>query len=113
LAKLTQSGALVALGTDSRASNPDLNLLGEMREIFTRDIVDPQRIVEMATINGAKALGCDRETGSIGSGKRADLAIVRLSGATGDDLYELLFDDRSSIETTIRRGEVAAGRALF
>jgi hypothetical protein len=41
------------------------------------------------------------------------LAIVRLTDTTGDDPYELLFNDRSSIETTIVSGAVVAGRALF
>ena len=104
LAKLVQSGALVALGTDSRASNPDLNLLADVREVFARGIVDPQRIVEMATINGAKALGCDHETGSIALGKCADLAIIRLAEIPIDDPYELLFDPGSFVETVIRSG---------
>ncbi len=113
LAKMLECGAVVALGTDSRASNPDLNLLAEMREAFVRHSIDPARIVEMGTINGAKALGRDHETGSVAPGKRADLALVRLTASTGGDPYELLFDGGSSIETTILRGEVVAGRPLF
>jgi aminodeoxyfutalosine deaminase len=107
LAKLLESGALVALGTDSRASNPDLNLLAEMRAVFTRDIVDPQRIVEMAAINGARALGCDGEIGRIAPGKQADLAIVRLANAPTDDPYELLFDPGSLVEGTIYSSSMA------
>jgi cytosine/adenosine deaminase-related metal-dependent hydrolase len=110
LAKLLQSGALVALGTDSRASNPDLNLLEEMRTVRACDAVDPQRIVEMATINGAKALGRESEVGSIAPGKRADLAVVRLADVPTDDPYELLFDTGSTVESTIRSGRILAGR---
>jgi 5-methylthioadenosine/S-adenosylhomocysteine deaminase len=64
----------------------------------------------MATINGATALGRDGELGSLASGKRADLAIVRLPDAATDDPYELLFDPRSHVEATIRRGAVISGR---
>lgn len=95
LAKLLQAGANVALGTDSRASNPDLDLLAEMHDIAARHIVPPEWIVEMATINGARALGLEREIGSLSPGKRADLTIVNFSGTKSDDPYELLFDPRS------------------
>ena len=111
LAKMLESGAVVALGTDSRASNPDLNQLAEMREAFVRHSIDPARIVEMGTINGAIALGRDHETGSIAPGKRADLAIVRLTATTGDDPYELLFDPKSFVETMIYGGDRRSQRA--
>jgi cytosine/adenosine deaminase-related metal-dependent hydrolase len=109
IAKLLDRGAVVALGTDSRASNPDLNSLAEMREIFNRHSVDPARLVEMGTINGAKALGREQETGSITPRKRADLAIVRLADTASGDPYELLFDPKSTVETTICGGVVIAG----
>jgi cytosine/adenosine deaminase-related metal-dependent hydrolase len=95
LAKLLQAGANVALGTDSRASNPDLDLLAEMRELAARHIVPPEWIVQMATINGARALGREREIGSLAPGKRADLTIVHLPDSKGDEPYELLFDPRA------------------
>jgi cytosine/adenosine deaminase-related metal-dependent hydrolase len=95
LAKLLQAGANVALGTDSRASNPDLDLLAEMREIAARHIVPPEWIVEMATINGARALGLEREIGSLAPGKRADITIVHLPESKSDEPYELLFEPRS------------------
>ncbi|HKD35749.1 MAG TPA: amidohydrolase family protein, partial [Pirellulales bacterium] len=91
------------------ASNPDLSLFAEMKDVFARHPVNPERIVEMATINGAKALGRDHETGSIAPAKRADLAVVRLPDMSGDDPYELLFDPRSAVETTICGGRVVAG----
>jgi cytosine/adenosine deaminase-related metal-dependent hydrolase len=110
LAKMLKAGAVVALGTDSRASNPDLNLLAEMRHVAKSHSVLPAKIVELATINGATALGRAGELGSLTPGKRADLAIIRLPDAATDDPYELLFDPRSNVETTIHRGEVVAGR---
>ena len=109
LAKLLNSGVVVALGTDSRASNPDLNLLAEMCHVAKSHSVPPAKIVEMATINGAKALGRDAELGSLTPGKLADVAIFRLPDAATDDPYDLLFDPRSRVETTIRRGNIVAG----
>jgi aminodeoxyfutalosine deaminase len=108
LAILLKSAAVVALGTDSRASNPDLNLLAEMRHVAKSHSVPPAKIIEMATINGATALGRAGEFGSLTLGKRADLAIIRLPESATDDPYELLFDPRSRIETAIYRGEVGA-----
>jgi cytosine/adenosine deaminase-related metal-dependent hydrolase len=109
LAKLLKAGAVVALGTDSRASNPDLNLLAEMRHVAMFLSVSPARIVEMATINGATALGRAAELGSLTLRKRADLAIIRLPDSAINDPYELLFNPLSRVETTIHRGEVIAG----
>ncbi len=109
LAKMLEAGALVALGTDSRASNPDLSLFAEMQHVAKHHSIPPEQIVEMATINGAKALGRDAELGSLAPGKRADLAIVRLPDLATDDPHELLFDPRSRVEATIRRGTLVAG----
>ena len=63
----------------------------------------------MGTINGAKALGREKETGSLAPGKRADLAIVRLAGARADDPYEQLFEPASQVEIVIHGGTVVAG----
>ena len=59
LMKLLAAGVTVALGTDSRASNPDLSLFEEMRFVATRYPIAPQVVLRMATSNGAKALGLD------------------------------------------------------
>ncbi len=110
LAKLTAAGVNVALGTDSRASNPDLNLLAEMREVADRGLAPAEQILQMGTINGARALGREAELGSIKAGKRADLAIVHLAEGGVDDPYELLFDPRSRIASLTSQAPPAAGR---
>jgi cytosine/adenosine deaminase-related metal-dependent hydrolase len=109
LVRMVEAGALVALGTDSRASNPDLSLFAEMQHVVKHHSVPPAQVIEMATINGATALGRDGELGNLAPGKRADVAIIRLPDAAADDPYELLFDSRSEVETTIRRGAVISG----
>ena len=72
-------GINVCLGTDSLASNPTLSILDEMR--FLRNHyrnLSFDQILRMGTINGARGLGLATKTGTIASGKRADLVVVPL-----------------------------------
>ncbi|HEV2970249.1 MAG TPA: amidohydrolase family protein [Pirellulales bacterium] len=112
LGKMLKAGLTVALGTDSRASSPDLNLLDEMRFVANHHAISPEQVVQMGTISGARALCRDDELGSVECGKLADLAVVRLPDAVIHDPYELLFDRRSFVETTIHQGRVVAGKTL-
>ena len=80
LEKLLAAGAIVALGTDSRASSPDLSLLAEMRHV-AREFPAMSRatILELGTLGGARALGLDardrhpgaRQAGQPGRGRLA------------------------------------------
>lgn len=73
------AGVPVAFGTDSLASVGDLNVFAELREarrIAPR--VAARRLLESATLIGARALGFGNELGSIEPGKRADLVAVDL-----------------------------------
>jgi len=74
----------VGLGTDGAASNNDLNMWEEMdtaaklHKVFTGDpkVLSAEQAFAMATIGGARALHLEKITGSIETGKRADIAIV-------------------------------------
>ena len=85
----------IALGTDGAASNNDLDMIGEMRtasligKAITRDpsCLNAHSILEMATLNGAKALGIDHLTGSIEAGKQADITAYDLSGYWQQPVY--------------------------
>jgi len=84
LPEMINSGINVGLGTDSACSNNNLDMFEEMKvaallhKISNLDptIVNAQTVLDMATINGAKALGMEKEIGSLEKGKKADLSII-------------------------------------
>lgn len=93
LPKALALGVNVALGTDSRASNPDLSLLAEMRHVARAfPEVSPAEVLRMGTHNGASALGLEREFGSLEPGKRAAFCMVPLSDHSPANPHELLFE---------------------
>jgi len=97
-------GVRVALGTDSRASNPDLDVLAEARFLHQRypDLPGPQ-LLRMATLSGAEALGWDRETGSLTAGKSADLVVVPLPPCA-DEPHRLVLGSTFSVRGVLCRG---------
>ena len=82
--KLIKAGISVGLGTDGCASNNNLNLFHEMDMVaklhkvdsFDPTAMDAASVVKMATIEGARAIGLDKRTGSLEVGKQADLIII-------------------------------------
>lgn len=96
--RLLASGVNVALGTDSAASNNDLNLFGEMQsaallaKLHSQDAtaLPAATALEMATINGARAMGLESNIGSLEVGKLADLIAVDLSQPETQPLYNPL-----------------------
>jgi cytosine/adenosine deaminase-related metal-dependent hydrolase len=76
--KLLDAGVRIALGTDSRASNPDLSLWNEVLWLSRKfREVDSSLFIRMATLRGAQALGCDADVGSLTPGKLANLIVLR------------------------------------
>jgi cytosine/adenosine deaminase-related metal-dependent hydrolase len=91
LAELLAAGANVALGTDSRASNPDLDLLVEMRQVARLfPTLSPREILRLGTLAGAQALGRDVDVGSLTPGKLANLVAVPLSADMRGEPNEML-----------------------
>ncbi|MGA7922620.1 MAG: amidohydrolase family protein [Thermoplasmata archaeon] len=88
--ELRDAGATVALGTDSVASNNSLSMLREMHTAgllqkhhrWDASALPAQTLLDMATIEGAKAIGQVNELGSLEVGKRADFSLVRLDHPT-------------------------------
>ncbi len=98
-------GVRVALGTDSLASNPDLDLLAEARFLHRQYPEIPGSVlVRMATLSGAEALGWDDETGSLTAGKSADLVVVPLRNGESADVYELVLGSSEPVQRVLWRG---------
>jgi 5-methylthioadenosine/S-adenosylhomocysteine deaminase len=89
-------GINVCLGTDGAASNNNLSMLGEMRSAAllgkltaaNAAALPAKTVLEMATINGAKALGMEDQIGSLEPGKWADICCVDLQALHMQPLYE-------------------------
>jgi 5-methylthioadenosine/S-adenosylhomocysteine deaminase len=98
VSKLLARGVNVALGSDSAASNNDLNLFGEMQSAALLAKLRDQdaaalpafEALALATINGARALGLEDRIGSLETGKLADLIAVDLSQPETQPLYHPL-----------------------
>ena len=104
LVEMLQAGVRVAVGTDSRASNPDLNLLSELRWIArSYPEISSTRILELGTIEGARALGREHE-GRLETGCRANLALVELPADNRRDAYELLLTEHLPAVATMIDG---------
>ena len=88
LAALRAAGLRVGIGTDGVSSVPSHDFFEELRTAVSmaraRDedagALSATEVLELGTLGGARALGLDDEVGSLVPGKRADLAIVTLSG---------------------------------
>jgi 5-methylthioadenosine/S-adenosylhomocysteine deaminase len=94
--RLWQAGINLAIGTDGAASNNDLDLLSETRTAAllakavagSASALDAHRALRMATLNGARALGLESETGSLENGKAADIAVFDLRGLAQQPVYD-------------------------
>jgi 5-methylthioadenosine/S-adenosylhomocysteine deaminase len=114
------AGVAVGLGTDGPAgSNNDLNLMEEMdlaAKLAKVTRMDPlaltaQAVVEMATIDGARALHMEREIGSLETGKKADIVLISLDKPNAVPMYnvysQLAYSLKGSdVETVIIGGHV-------
>ena len=114
------AGIAVGLGTDGAAgSNNDLNLMEEMdlaAKLQKITKIDPRAlgakaVVEMATIEGARALHMDKEIGSLETGKRADLIIIGQDAPNAVPMYDVYAQlayalKGSDVETVIIGGRM-------
>jgi cytosine/adenosine deaminase-related metal-dependent hydrolase len=108
VAELLSRGVRVALGTDSRASNPDLDPLAEARFLHRlRPELPGDMLLRLMTINGAEALGWADETGSLAAGKSADLIVLPLPASLSRpaDPHDLIFDSEEPVRSVLWRGQ--------
>ncbi len=85
--EMLERGICVSLGADGAPCNNRLDMFTEMRAAALlqkvthgADALPARRVLRMATIDGARALGISREIGSLEVGKRADLSLIALDG---------------------------------
>jgi 5-methylthioadenosine/S-adenosylhomocysteine deaminase len=118
VAEMLERGIRVSLGADGAACNNRLDMFTEMRSaallqkaLHGPEVLPAARALRMATIDGARAMGLDREIGSIEIGKRADVIVVDLdrlqSVPTPDVVSALVYSAQSTdVRTTIIDGQV-------
>lgn len=96
--KLAKAGVNIALGTDGAASNNDLDMFSEMRTAALlakavagdASVLPAWQALQIATINGAKALGLDDRIGSLEVGKLADIIAVDMQAINAMPVYQPL-----------------------
>jgi cytosine/adenosine deaminase-related metal-dependent hydrolase len=80
---MIDAGVVVGVGTDSAASNADLDLMEDVRAVHALAPTIPSPVLlEMATVHGARVLGLDSDLGALAPGAAADLAVF---GVTDPD----------------------------
>ncbi len=92
LAALLAAGARVGLGSDSMASNNQMDMLTEARLAVLQqrslagrgDVLSARAALRLATLGGAEALRLDAEVGSLEAGKQADFATFLIDPIYGD-----------------------------
>jgi len=98
VAEMRSAGVAVGLGTDGPAgSNNDLDLMEEMdlaAKLAKITKLDPlalnaKAVVEMATIEGARALHMEKEIGSLEAGKKADFILISLDEPHAVPMYDI------------------------
>jgi len=127
VAEMLERGISVSLGADGAACNNRLDMFTEMRTaallqkaLHGPEVLPAARALRMATLEGARALGLEREIGSLEIGKRADVIVVDLaqshSSPQRDDVVSALVYSAGSsdVRTTIIDGRVVmrAGQLL-
>jgi 5-methylthioadenosine/S-adenosylhomocysteine deaminase len=106
VAPMLATGLALGVGTDSSASNHDLDLLAEVREILRAEPELPAaKLLELATATGARAIGVEDRFGALEPGLQADLAIFALQSAENPERELLERGGRQSVRAVMSGGE--------
>jgi cytosine/adenosine deaminase-related metal-dependent hydrolase len=121
LNKLARAKVNVCLGTDSlatvyktRKQSVELSMFDEMRAFASaHPRISPEKILQMATINGARALGMEGRVGEISADALADLIAIPFAGKP-KDAHEATVHHRGDVTASMIDGEwaISAGKSL-
>jgi 5-methylthioadenosine/S-adenosylhomocysteine deaminase len=117
--RMLEAGVTVSLGTDSPCSNNTADMFTVMKTaallhkgIYRNPTLMPaEQVLELATIEGAKALSWENEIGSIEIGKKADIVLVNFDKPhlhpVYDEISHLVYAAKASdVETVIINGKI-------
>jgi 5-methylthioadenosine/S-adenosylhomocysteine deaminase len=122
VAELRAAGVAVGLGTDGPAgSNNDLDLMEEIdlaAKLAKITKMDPlamsaRAVVEMATIDGARALHMEKEIGSLEAGKKADIILISLDKPNAVPMYEVYAQIAYALKGSDVQTVVIGGRVVM
>jgi 5-methylthioadenosine/S-adenosylhomocysteine deaminase len=120
--EMRAAGVAVGLGTDGPAgSNNDLDLMEEidlaakLAKITKMDplALNAKAVVEMATIDGARALHLDKEIGSLEAGKKADLILISLEEPNAVPMYDVYAQVAYALKASDVQTVVIGGRVVM
>ena len=121
--KMQEMGLNVCIGTDGQGSGCNLDMFEQMKYVTllqkgfyeNPELMPAYEVLKMATINGAKALGMNKEIGTIEVGKKADMILIDLTTVLttpiNDLIAELVYNIKgSNVLATIINGKVVFER---
>src|SRR5262249_48832552 len=120
--EMRAAGVAVGLGTDGPAgSNNDLDLMEEidlaakLAKITRMNplALNAKAAVEMATIDGARALHLEKDVGSLEQGKKADLVIIGLDAPNAVPMYDVYSQIAYSLKASDVETVVIGGRLVM
>lgn len=125
-AELEEMGAQLSLSIDASSALATSDFFTVMRALLyasrqrsdSKHRVTPKRIVELATIEGARALGLEKDTGSLTIGKRADIILVRKTDPNIAPVFEpyhaLVYSGQpANVDTVIVDGRILRAGGKF
>jgi cytosine/adenosine deaminase-related metal-dependent hydrolase len=112
--RLANAGVNLCLGTDSLATTnktgkqkPELDLFAEMRALADKDpLISAPEILQMATVNGARALGLAGKIGELAAGAFADVIAIPFAGKSAK-IYEAVLQQTGNVATSLIDGRWA------
>jgi cytosine/adenosine deaminase-related metal-dependent hydrolase len=116
LQRLLKAGVNVCLGTDSLASvvtarreTVELNMFEEMRALARREIsLSPKTILQMSTVNGARALGMATRIGELSARAFADLITIPFAGRLSG-IHNAVIEHTGNVSSSMVDGEWVCG----